>query len=81
LFALEEHSADNMFDLIVVNNTFSGNLPKNVDWVDTGSELVEEYPIYGSDLVDTMHPWRHDSQKLASAILDLYQERTGPLVE
>jgi uncharacterized cofD-like protein len=81
LLALEEHSADNMFDLIVVNNNYSGNLPKNVDWVESSPELVEEYPIYGSDLVDTLHPWRHDSKKLASAVLDLYQERTGPLVE
>ncbi len=81
LFALEEHSADNIFDLIVVNNNFSGNLPKNIDWVKTSPEIAEEYPIYGSDLVDTLHPWRHDFKKLASVVLDLYQERTGPLVK
>ena len=29
----------------------------------------------------TVQPWRHNSSKLARVIIDLYQERTGPLVE
>jgi hypothetical protein len=32
-------------------------------------------------LIDPDHPWRHDSAKLAQVLMDLYQERTGPLVE
>jgi len=43
--------------------------------------LDEDHAVYRSDLVDTLHPWRHDSQKLAHVIIDLFQERTGPLVE
>ena len=43
--------------------------------------LDGEFPIYRADLLDVLQPWRHDSRKLAKAIIDLYQERTGPLVE
>lgn len=81
LSALEAHSADNIFDLIVVNNNFNGRLPNNVEWVETSKELEEKYPIYQADLIDNLYPWRHDSSKLAGSILDLYQDRTGPLVE
>jgi hypothetical protein len=34
-----------------------------------------------ADLVDEYHPWRHDAGKLSVVIMDLYQEKTGPLVE
>jgi hypothetical protein len=29
--------------------------------------------------VDRAHPWRHDAQKLARVIMEIYQEKTGPL--
>jgi hypothetical protein len=34
---------------------------------------------YETDLIDVDNPWRHDSQKLARAVMDLYFEKTGPL--
>jgi hypothetical protein len=43
--------------------------------------LDVSYPLYQADLVDDAYPWRHDSAKLAQVIMDLYQEKTGPLVE
>ncbi len=81
LLALEEHSVSGMYDVVAVNNCFSGNLPKNVDWVKTDGQRIHGFALYQSDLVDSIHPWRHDSQKLAEVIMDLYQEKTGPLVE
>jgi len=78
---LEEHIGFNFFDIAVVNTGSAGSLPVEVEWVGVDPGLEEEYNIYEADLVDPLHPWRHDAQKLAQVIMDLYQERTGPLVE
>lgn len=79
--ALEEHVGFHFFDIAVVNTGNQGNLPDGVEWVRVDPKLEEEYKVYESDLVDPLHPWWHDSRKLAEVIIDLYQERTGPLVE
>ena len=81
LLALEEHVGARIFDVAILNKDFEGNLPSNAEWVTADMESLEDYPIYKADLIDRIHPWRHDSQKLAQAIMDIYQERTGPLVE
>ena len=78
---LTDHVGGAIFDIIVINNQFEGKLPPGTDWVKTVPESESEYPIYRADLVDEDQPWRHDSTKLAKAIINLYQERTGPLVE
>jgi uncharacterized cofD-like protein len=78
---LDEHIGGAFFDIVVTNDRYLGNLPEGTDWVTTASEVDVEYPIYRADLVDEEQPWRHDSTKLARVIIDLYQERTGPLVE
>jgi len=78
---LTDHVGGAIFDLIVINNQFEGKLPPGTDWVKTIPENESEYPLYRADLVDQDQPWRHDSTKLAKAIINLYQERTGPLVE
>lgn len=79
--ALEDHVGRGLFDLVVSNHTFQGELPEGIDWVTTEPDLDLEYPIYQADLIDESSPWRHDSAKLAQVLMDLYQERTGPLVE
>jgi len=79
--ALNDHVGGTIFDIVVINNQFEGQLPAGTDWVKTLSETESEYSMYRADLVDKVQPWRHDSSKLAKVIMDLYQERTGPLVE
>ena len=78
--ALEEHTGADLFNIIVCNNRYEGTLPEGVEWVNI-DEASEEYPIYGTDLLDVEHPWRHDSEKLAKAVMDIFFERTGPLSE
>jgi uncharacterized cofD-like protein len=78
---LEEHIGSGLFDLVVSNNRSEGRLPEGVQWVLAEDELDEDHAVYRADLVDELRPWRHDSQKLAQVIMDLFQERTGPLVE
>lgn len=78
---LNDHVGAAIFDIVVVNNKYEGQLTEGSAWVKCVSEDNLEYPIYQSDLVDKGRPWRHDSAKLAQVIMDLFQERTGPLVE
>jgi uncharacterized cofD-like protein len=79
--ALEDHAGQGIFDVVVSNQSCEANLPAGVDWVMAEPELDEDHAVYRADLVNSLHPWRHDSEKLAQVIMDLYQERTGPLVE
>jgi uncharacterized cofD-like protein len=78
---LEDHLGSCPFDIAIANSAYDSVLPDNVDCVVVEPGLEEEFNIYAADLVDTLYPWRHDAQKLAQVIMDLYQERTGPLVE
>jgi uncharacterized cofD-like protein len=77
--ALEEHCGSNLFDLIVANNNNKIKLPKGAEWVTIQADIELDTPVYLADLVESMHPWRHDSMKLAKILIDLLQERTGPL--
>ncbi len=81
LRALEEHTESQIFDIAVVNEQCEGTLPAHVNWVPVEPDLDDDYPVYRSDLVDVLHPWQHDSDKLAAVVMELLQERTGPLVE
>ncbi len=78
--AIEKHMQDQHFDVIICNNDFSGKLPSSVEWVVPDSELEDQYSVYFAPLVDRENPWRHDSKELAQTIMDIYYERTGPLM-
>jgi len=77
---IEKMIGNGIFDVIICNDKYDGRLPKDIDYVRIDAGLEEEYPIYSTNLSDLEAPWRHDSTKLAAAILDLYNERTGPIV-
>jgi len=81
LRVLNDHVGEAIFDIVVVNNDYEGQLPQGTAWVKSVPDAEPEYPVYQADLMDRERPWRHDSAKLAHSIMDLYQERTGPLVE
>lgn len=78
--AIEEHVGDGLFDLIVSNCETTGKLADGLQWVESSPELDEDYAVYRADLVNVDDPSRHDSGKLARALIDLFMERTGPLV-
>jgi uncharacterized cofD-like protein len=78
--AIEKHFQNQHFDIIICNNDFKSKLPKGVEWVVADAQLEEQYSVYFAPLADRDNPWRHDSQLLAETILDLYFERTGPLL-
>lgn len=79
LEVIKKHVGKDLFDLVIANNYFEGNLGSNSNWVTPGNELRKRYKVYEAKLVDQTNPWRHDSKSLARTIMDLYEERTGPL--
>jgi uncharacterized cofD-like protein len=81
IHAIELHGGSGLIDLVVQNNSFNGKLLKGMQWVTIGKDSEIGHPIYEANLIDETEPWHHDSLKLGSVLIDLYQERTGPLVE
>ena len=77
---LIDHVGERIFDLVLANSNHQGILPEGIEWV-IAQEADTDYPVYMSDLVGEDSPWRHDAVKLAQTLIDLYEERTGPLVE
>jgi uncharacterized cofD-like protein len=77
--AMEDNAGGGLFDLTISNSNFDGDLPDEIDWV--YSETDGDYAVYMADVIDEAKPYRHDPEKLAKIIIDIYQERTGPLVE
>lgn len=77
--ALENHVGGDIFDVILCNTNYTGALNPTSVWVRLDEESLADERMYASDLADNAHPWRHDSVKLAQVIMDIYNERTGPL--
>lgn len=81
LQAIRDHIDLDLFDMVVANKRYLGILSENSDWVKIDPGLTQEYAVYTADLADDERPWRHNSEKLSRVLIDLYEERTGPLVE
>ncbi len=77
--ALEGHVGENLFDVILCNSNYSGDLGANSQWVFADEKTLSDSRTHLADLVDDGHSWRHDSAKLAHEIIQIYSERTGPL--
>jgi len=79
LTVIEDHIGANIFDIIVANEVSPQKFNEKIVGVWVEDELRKKYAVYKNDLIDEVHPWRHDSEKLARVIMDLFRERTGPL--
>jgi uncharacterized cofD-like protein len=77
---IEKHLGGPLFDLVVCNQRFEGKLPAGQSWIKPEPGLEENYAIYMANLIDPTTPWRHDSAALGQAVMDLFNERTGPLI-
>lgn len=78
--AIEDHSSKRLFTLTICNNNFEGKIADNIDWVKRSAKLDGRYDFYETNLNHPNFPGQHDPERTAKAIMDLYQERTGPLV-
>lgn len=75
LAALGAHCSGLHWDGVLVNNKQSGALPPSA-----GIEFVKsetDNPLYAfADVINDQFPWRHDSDKLARAVLHWYAKYT-----
>ena len=67
--------ADETFKLVLTNNSYIGKLLPEMEWVRTGADKCHGWEIIAGDLADETSPWRHDSEKLAKALMALLNER------
>jgi len=79
--SIERHVNGPIFDLVICNKDFSEKLPPGTEWIKPEEESKRDYILYQANLINNESPWRHDDEKLARTIMDLYEERTGPLTE
>ena len=80
IYAIEDHIGAGFFDLVISNQNTTAKLPEGIEWVTVNPEIEDGFAVYQSDLADDENPGRHDPDKLAKVIMDLFMERTGPLV-
>ncbi|MEX1248076.1 MAG: gluconeogenesis factor YvcK family protein [Anaerolineales bacterium] len=77
--ALESHVGPGFFDIVISNQKQPSTLPPGSQWVVAEEGLDEQYALYSADLADPERPGHHRADKLAQTLIDLLQERTGPL--
>jgi len=77
--ALEEHIGDSLFDIILCNDNYEGQLSEFSQWVRADEKTLADSRVHCADLADENHPWRHDSSKLAKKLIEILDEYTGPL--
>jgi uncharacterized cofD-like protein len=71
--ALREHIGPDVFQIVLANRSFSNIRPPGAgaDWVKLPRPDTVNYQLVTKDLVDRQYPWRHDSTKLAEAVMEL----------
>jgi 2-phospho-L-lactate transferase/gluconeogenesis factor (CofD/UPF0052 family) len=77
--ALEEHVGENLFDIILCNENYEGQLNADSQWVRADEKTLADGRVRCFDLSDPGYPWRHDSAKLARSLIEILDEYTGPL--
>jgi uncharacterized cofD-like protein len=74
---LEKHIGPGLFDYVLANDNVSGTLPEswNSSPVMIDKQMVDGARVITADVVSEENRYHHDSQKLAAAILRLYNGR------
>lgn len=80
---LEEIAGSDLVDIIICNSWYDEKikLENDMQWVRVDEALERDSRLYLSDLVDHRQPEHHDAVKLAQVLMDLYNERTGPIAK
>jgi uncharacterized cofD-like protein len=79
--ALENLVGSELVNIIISNLWYDSQLSNGMQWVRVDEALKQDSRLYVSDLADHGQPGHHDTSKLAQAIMDLYNERTGPMIK
>ncbi len=79
--ALEDLVGSQLVDVIVCNSWYDKKLENGIQWVRMDEKLEKDSRLYVSDLADHRQPEHHDAIKLASTLMDIYNDRTGPMIK
>jgi uncharacterized cofD-like protein len=79
LRGLERHIGEGLFDVILCNDNYQGNITPETRWVYVDEKILSDPRSYCTDLVNDETPWRHDAAKLAQVIMNIFYQRTKPL--
>jgi uncharacterized cofD-like protein len=77
VMALENHIGRGVFQAVLANNIYPIDTVGKTDYVLPASEhheILQRYDVHYTDLIDNERPWRHDTNKLAAAILRLAEQ-------
>ena len=77
--ALEDHVGEGLFDVILCNDNYQGQLNTGSQFVRADEKTLQDSRTHCADLSDDAFAWRHDSNKLAAKLIELLDEYTGPL--
>jgi len=71
--ALERHTWPGLFPIVLANSNQAGRLLPHLRWVRLDPPVNGARRLVAADLADDEYPWRHDSRKLASAVIRLLE--------
>ncbi|GAB5489978.1 MAG: YvcK family protein [Phototrophicaceae bacterium] len=81
IMAMERHIGRGVFQAVIANNVYPDeNAGRNTLYVRPAPEkheILQRYDVHYTDLTDHERPWRHDTYKLATAILKVANQDTG----
>lgn len=71
--AIERHTGPGLFDVVLANDCFPPVENANFEYVRVDS-VGEKLRLSTANLMDDRHPWRHNSERLADALLHVFEE-------
>ncbi len=72
--AIERHTQPGLFPTVLANTRQEGRLLPALTWVPLDPPVNGQRRLVGADLIDVERPWRHDSTKLAAALMLLLSQ-------
>ena len=79
LHSVEEVIGEDVFDVVICNSWYDAPFDGGSRWVEADEAIRRDARLYLADLVDHQEPLNHDADRLSQALIDIYNERTGPL--
>lgn len=79
LRGIEDVVGTDIFDVVVCNSWYDCKFDGTAQWVRIDEAMTRDRRLYPADLADRRTPYHHDAARLAQTLVDLYNERTGPL--
>jgi uncharacterized cofD-like protein len=78
---IEKLAGFELVDIIICNSWYDTRLADGMQWVRVDEDLEKDPRLYISDIADHQTPTHHKAMRLAQVLMDLYNERTGPIIK